>query len=203
MFRLFLAHRWLRGEHQKVVGDITIKFHADILGLEEQKLHCRIILYLCYCPPVVGTDACRFKLPVLANDLHEHIPREVEHAVGNFADRVLASTHRCIYFRHIGVYFRPFLAATRLDIDIVVVLQRGAIGSRIGEHLMQFLPLLHMGCLHLATFAFLFSLCLQGKHFFGVWHRQPFLFHIVVVWFLVDVPQCATPHRTRFCPFTV
>ena len=136
----------------------------------------------------MGTDACRAEIPVLADNLHEHIPREVEHAVGYFTDRVFATAHRCIHFGHIGVNLRPFLSATRLDKDVVVVLQGSAIGGRIGEHLMQLLPLFPPWCLHFTASAFLFSLGLQREHFLGIWHAQPFLFHIVVVRLLIDIP---------------
>ena len=95
---------------------------------------------------IVGTNAGLLELLVLGDHTHIDVAREVKETVGNLAHLVSGSLsigNRVggIHLGHVGVDLRPFLSVSRLDIDVVVVLQRSPGGSRIGEDLMKLLPL--------------------------------------------------------------
>ena len=106
----------------------------------------------------------------------------------------------CIHFCHIGVYLCPLLRTTGLDKDIVVIFQGCAIGSGIGEDLMQSLAFLHTRSNSNGRFTtnlgstILACLILQSQHLLCVRHFLTEALHVVVIGFLIDVPQASATH---------
>ena len=192
LLRLFLClvhgDGGLGGEEQEVVGDVTIKLHAHVFGLEQEELHRGVVLHIGDGSLIVGSYLDGLVFLVLADDTHKHVAGEVEKGVGYFANLMFVVANGGIYLGHIGVYLRPLLAATGLDENIVVVFQGCAAGGGVGEYLVQLGSLLHVRHFHLAAFSSLLCLGLQCQHFLRVRHLQPLHIDIMVVGRLVNVP---------------
>ena len=205
----FLADGRAGGEEEEVGGDVSVEFDAEVLGLEEQELDGGVVLHVGYRAAVVGTDACGLEFAVLGDHSHEDVAREVEEDVGDFGDAVFVIPDGCVDFSHVSVNSGPVLAASGLHEDVVVVLQWRSGRCGIGENLMQAFAFGDAWCSPVAClqplvhFAAALGFLLQSQELFGVGHFQAFLADVVLVGFVVDVPDQSSSHGARFVPFVV
>ena len=116
---------------------------------------------------------------------------------------MLTVAFRGVHLRHIRVNPYPLLTATWLYKHLVVIFQRSILGSRIGEYLMQLNSFFDTRHSHLTALPFALRLALQRQYLLCVWHLLPLHLHIMVVGLLVNVPQLATSHLSRFRPVAV
>lgn len=163
------------GEDVEIVGDVAIKLYTDILWLEQQELHCGVVLHIGYYSSIVGTYAGRLILLVLAYYLYKNIASEIEESIRHLCNLVFTFDYWGIYFCHVGINLCPFIAAAWTYEYIIVVFQWCTFGRRICKHLMQF-----------AIFLYLWFPALDNL--LRKRHLQSFYLHIMIICTLIDWP---------------
>ena len=196
------------GEKEQVVGDVAVELDTEVFGLEEKEAHGAVVLDMSNRAAIVGTDAGCAELPVLADHTDKDVAREVETRKGD-GRKAVTIAQRCVDLCLVRVYAGPFFLPARLDKYVVVVAQGCSFGSRMGEHLMQFLTFLHT--LHaegaalgvLADFSSSLSLFSQSQNAGSVRHLQSAAAYVVAVGLSINVAHDTALHGARLRPVAI
>ena len=143
---IFFADCRLRCKHQQVICNIPVELYADVLRLEQQELHHRVILNVGYRAAIIWTNTSRLILFILTHHAHKNITREVEHTVADLCSTMRSVGLRGINLGHICINLCPLLLAAWLDKDVVVVLQWSTLRGCIRINAMQLGTLFHSRC---------------------------------------------------------